>query len=247
MTQHVAAGGGDISQKLTEAMNPHVVWNFQIGGTQIAITDALITMWIVMAVIMILTLILVRKFQAVPQKAQNVIEFLVEMINNSTKGMLHHHWRPYAPYFGTILIFLMFANVISIFNIFPFFHLRPPTKNINITFCMALISIVLVLISGIRYKGFVGWLKSFLEPTPIMLFFKILDYFIRPLSLSLRLFGNILGAFIMMELLYMAMASFIPPVVIPAAFSLYFDIFDGMLQAYIFMFLTSLYIAEAIE
>jgi F-type H+-transporting ATPase subunit a len=79
-------------------------------------------------------------------------------------------------------------------------------------------------------------------PVPVMLPFNILEYFIKPLSLALRLFGNILGAFIVMELIYMAL-----PVVAPAALSLYFDLFDGVLQAYVFMLLTSLYIAEAVE
>jgi F-type H+-transporting ATPase subunit a len=112
----------------------------------------------------------------------------------------------------------------------------------NLTVTMALMSILLVIFASIRIKGLKGWLRYHIEPIPIILPFKLLDYFIRPLSLSMRLFGNILGAFIVMELLYVAM-----PMVLPAAFSIYFDLFDGMLQAYVFVFLTSLYIAEAIE
>ena len=74
--------------------------------------------------------------------------------------------------------------------------------------------------------------------TPI----NILELAIKPLSLCMRLFGNVLGAFIIMELL-----KSVVPVVVPAVFSLYFDLFDGILQAYVFVFLTSLYIKEAIE
>ncbi|MBS6646956.1 MAG: F0F1 ATP synthase subunit A, partial [Clostridiaceae bacterium] len=74
--------------------------------------------------------------------------------------------------------------------------------------------------------------------TPI----NILELFIRPLSLCMRLFGNVLGAFVVMELIKMVI-----PVAVPAAFSCYFDIFDGLIQAYVFVFLTSLFIKEAIE
>ena len=80
------------------------------------------------------------------------------------------------------------------------------------------------------------------EPVAIVTPFNILDVFTRPLSLCMRLFGNVLGAFVIMELL-----KIVCPPVIPAVFSLYFDIFDGLLQAYVFVFLTSLYIKEAVE
>ena len=87
-----------------------------------------------------------------------------------------------------------------------------------------------------------GWLHSFLEPIAIVTPFNILDLITRPLSLCMRLFGNVLGAFVIMKLIEQVL-----PVVLPAVFSLYFDLFDGLLQAYVFVFLTSLYIKEAIE
>jgi F-type H+-transporting ATPase subunit a len=74
--------------------------------------------------------------------------------------------------------------------------------------------------------------------------FNILDLVTRPLSLCMRLFGNVLGAFVIMKLLELAMPA---PVIVPAVFSIYFDLFDGILQAYVFVFLTSLYIKEEIE
>jgi F-type H+-transporting ATPase subunit a len=107
---------------------------------------------------------------------------------------------------------------------------------------MAIMSIVLILFAGIRFKGIKGWLKSFIEPVPFLLPFKILEYGIKPLSLCLRLFGNILAAFIIMELVYFAF-----PMIVPGVLSIYFDLFDGILQAYVFVFLTSLFIGEAVE
>ena len=87
-----------------------------------------------------------------------------------------------------------------------------------------------------------GWLKSFAEPMPIVLPINVLEIFIKPLSLCMRLFGNVLGSFVIMELIKII----IPPV-LPAVFSCYFDIFDGLIQAYVFVFLTALFIKEATE
>lgn len=259
----------DLSKYLQEAMGSHVVFTipfpFKTDGILkdgIPIYDSIITMWIVMAVLIILALIFTRNLKKIPEGKQNAAEILVNFINSFTKDNLGHHWKHFAPYLGTVLLFLVISNIISIFSIIPSFEqlaklthlgffenlkefsyeIKPPTKDINVTVCMALMSIILVIGSGIRFKGMKGWLKSFVKPIPVMLPFNILDYFIRPLSLSLRLFGNILGAFIIMELIYIAAGA-----VIPAAFSIYFDLFDGALQAYIFVFLTSIYIAEAIE
>ena len=81
-----------------------------------------------------------------------------------------------------------------------------------------------------------------MQPVPVLLPLNILEIFIKPLSLCMRLFGNVLGAFIIMELL-----KIVAPVVVPGLFSLYFDLFDGGIQAYVFVFLTSLFIAEETE
>ena len=77
---------------------------------------------------------------------------------------------------------------------------------------------------------------------PIILPINILELFIKPLSLCMRLFGNVLGAFVIMELLKLVV-----PAVVPVVFSLYFDIFDGLIQAYVFVFLTGLFMKEAME
>ncbi len=232
-----------MGDKLIQAMEPHDLFTINLFGLKIPISDVVVTMWIVMAVMIILSIVLTRKLTTVPNKKQNVVEWIVEFINNMVKDAIGaHHWKAFAPYLGTVLLFLVFANTISLFNIIPGFHLRPPTRNINVTACMAVMSIGVAIFAGIRYKKFGGWLKSFAKPTPVMLPFNILDYFIKPTSLALRLFGNILGAFIVMELIYMAL----PPIA-PAFLSIYFDLFDGILQAYVFVFLTSIYIAEALE
>ncbi len=235
-----------MGEKLAHAMEPQIAFVMNLFGFEIPVTDLVVTMWIIMAIMIILAIFLTRKLSIVPNKRQNIAELIVELINNMVKDAIPHHWKAFAPYLGTVVLFLVFANTVSIFNIIPGaeegFKLRPPTRNINVTVCFAVMSICVVIFAGIRYKGVGGWIKSFAQPTPIMLPFNILDYVIKPTSLALRLFGNILGAFIVMELIYMAL-----PIFAPAVLSLYFDLFDGILQAYVFMLLTSIYISEALE
>ena len=139
------------------------------------------------------------------------------------------------PMVGTIGIVLICCNTIS------FFHLPPPAKNIAFPFAMAVFAIGYVIVTSIRFVGFKGFGRSFVDPMPFMLPFKILDFFIKPISLALRLFGNVFGAFILMEFL-----GIVIPIVVPGVFSLWFDLMDGILQAVVFSYLTTSYIGEVV-
>jgi len=250
----------NLGEELINAISPQNLLNINIFGISIPVSDTVVITWVLMLVIITAAFILTRSMKVIPEGKQNFIEWVVEAINSFARTNIGHHWEHFAAYLGTVLLFLLVANTISVFSVIPsaeemynLTHLeifekipsitiRPPTRDINVTSCMAIMSIILVLFSGIIIKKPAGWIRSFVEPIPVIAPFKVLDYFIRPLSLCFRLFGNILGAFIIMELIYFAV-----PVMVPAGLSVYFDLFDGALQAYIFAFLTSLYIAEAIE
>lgn len=217
---------------LNESLQPEVT---NLFGFEIS--TAIVTTWGIMAVLMILTLIFVRNLKVVPtSKSQIVVEMLVNFINNFFTDILGPDGRQYIPYLGTVLIYIVVANISGIFGVVP------PTKDLNVTAALAIMSIILIEFSGIRKKGIKGWLKSFIEPMPILLPINILEVGIRPLSLCMRLFGNVLGAD-----LVMLMIKFILPAVIPMVFSMYFDFFDGAIQAYVFVFLTSLFMAEKME
>ena len=152
------------------------------------------------------------------------------------EGLLGEEGKCYIPYLMSVGLFIGIANVIGLFGF------KPPTKDLNCTIALALMSIILVEAAGIRAKGVKKWAKGFTQPVAIITPINILEIFIRPFSLCLRLFGNVLGAFVIMELI-----KAVVPMVVPLVFSFYFDIFDGLIQAYVFVFLTSLYIKEAIE
>ena len=139
------------------------------------------------------------------------------------------------PYLVSVALYIGCSNLIGVFGI------KPPTKDLNVTAALALMSIVLIEYAGIHARGGLGFLKSLAAPTPIMTPMNILEIAIRPTSLCMRLFGNVLGAFVIMELIKLVV-----PVFVPAVFSLYFDLFDGLIQTYVFVFLTSLFMKESI-
>ena len=152
------------------------------------------------------------------------------------EGILGEEGKGYAPYLTSVLMYLGVANLLGILGF------KPPTKDLNVTAALALMSIVLIETAGIRVKGLKGWLKSFTEPIAIVTPINIMEVFIKPLSLCMRLFGNVLGAFVIMKLI-----EYILPVGLPVLFSAYFDIFDGLIQVVCICLPDRLFIKESIE
>ena len=171
-----------------------------------------------------------------PGKPQLCLEMAVEFLNGFTKNNMGAHGPDFAPYLGTISLYILLCNIIGIFG------LVPPTKDLNVTAALAIMSAVLIYGAQFRYHGLRGGLKKFMEPMPLLLPINLMEVIIRPLSLCMRLFGNVLGAFIIMELIKLAI-----PAILPMALSMYFDVFDGIIQTIVFVFLTALFTAETIE
>ena len=189
-----------------------------------------------MAVLVILCKIFVRNLKTVPTGAQLLIEMLITWLNNFFVDIMGQKGKKYLPFLETLIIYIGVSNVIGLFG------LRPPTKDLNVTAGLAIMSIIYIQYCGIKEKGVKRWLRSFKEPMPLLLPINIMELIIKPLSLCMRLFGNVLGAFVIMELVKLCI-----PVGVPLILSLYFDVFDGLIQAYVFVFLTSLFMAEAME
>ena len=226
----------DMAAELVARLNVDTAFTIPIfGGIQIA--ESVVISWVVMAVLVLLSLILTSGMNVWnPGKRQVLAETAVNWRDGFTKDMLGPDATEYSEYISTVLLFIGLSNIMGLFG------MKPPTKDMNVTIALAVMSIVLIEAAGIRRKGGKGWLKSFTQPIAIVTPINILEIFIRPLSLCMRLFGNVLGSFVIMELIEMIL-----PVALPLVFSMYFDIFDGFIQAYVFVFLTSLFIAEAAE
>lgn len=206
-------------------------------GNGIGISESTVVSWIVMAVIILLCVILGSNLKIDHiSKRQAAAEFIVTKLEGIINGITGPGGKDYTCYLFTVLLYLGLSNIMGVFGF------KPPTKSLIVTAALAVMSILLVEIAGIRARGPGGWLHSFIEPVPVVLPFNLLDLITRPLSLCMRLFGNVLGAFVVMELL-----NHVTKVLIPAVLGLYFDFFDGLLQAYVFVCLTGMYIKEATE
>ena len=227
---------GNLSEFLMEELEAATAFTIPIfGGIDVA--ESTVISWVIMAIIMILTLVLTRNMKVEnPGKLQVGVEYVVESLQNIVRGIVGHEGERYVPYLATVLVFLGISNVFAVTG------MKPPTKDLNVSAAVALMSIVLVQIASIRQNRVKGWLKGFTKPIAVVTPINIMELAIRPLSLCMRLFGNVPGAFVVMKLL-----EHLVPVILPAVFSLYFDFFDGLIQAYVFVFLTGLFIKEAIE
>ena len=223
-------------ESLMEELNCNVVFTIPLFGG-IDVMESVVVTWIIMAIMMIASLILVHglKVRNISKK-QAALESGMSFIYDFFEGLLGKEGKAYIPYLITVVIYIGIANMIGLLGF------KSPTKDLNVTVSLAVMSIVLVEVAGIRKKGVRGWIKSCAEPIAIIAPINVLELFIRPLSLCMRLFGNVLGAIVVMALI-----KHLLPLIVPLPFSFYFDIFDGVIQAYVFVFLTSLYIKEAIE
>lgn len=225
----------DLASEILSQLDNKISFVIPIFGG-LPVPKSVVISWGVMIVLMVLTLIFVRNLSVVPKGPQIIVEALVGFIYNFFDDILGEEGRRYVPWLGTITIYIGCVNLVGLFG------LTPPTKDLNVTAGLAFMSIILIEYSGIHAKGAKGWAKSFAEPMPLLAPINILEIFIRPLSLCMRLFGNVLGAFVVMELI-----KIVVPGVVPVVFSFYFDVFDGLIQAYVFVFLTSLFMKEKME
>ena len=235
-----------------ETLEIKTLFTLTLAGRAVPITETVIISWAIMLILIIASLVLTRKLKEFPSGPQALLEAAVEFLNNFAKDQFGSFSKYLGPYMGALFLFLLLANIIGFLSpvevkafgreFIPPFMVRPPTKDINVTAALAVISISLLLVCGFAARGFRGWFKHLLHPFPVMLPFNIMEYGIRLFSLALRLFGNILGCYVMMHLV-----AGVFPVALPMVFSLYFDFFDGTIQAVIFVFLSSLYISEAVK
>lgn len=210
---------------------------FEIGGQ--VITETVVVTWIIMAIIMIFVTVATRKKDKIPTGLQNFIEFLVDTINGLVDTTMGPKCSVYRPYMGTIVIFIALANIIGLFG------LRPPTADLNTTMALSIITFLMIQYAGLRTKK-AGYFKGFFEPMPFLFPLNVIGELANPISLGFRLFGNIVGGLVIMSLLYGALGvlAFFP---VPAVLHVYFDLFSGLLQSFIFMMLTMVLVSMARE
>lgn len=219
-------------------------YSYKIFGHELWLTTTHIST-IIIAVIMItfaiVANIVIRKADPnqVPGKFLNFIELIVEMLDKMTlSSMGKKHGHQFTNYIGTLFIFILLSNLAGLIG------LRSPTADYGVTFGLALITFVLIHYNGFKYQKF-GHIKSLFEPV-LLAPINIIGELATPLSLSLRLFGNVLSGTVMLALIYGLVPKLILTCISPimAGAHVYFDIFSGAIQTYVFCMLTMTFISQ---
>ncbi len=229
--------GGGILDKLKEVLAESMAGTPAVSVFGLfSVPQSVVVTWILMALLTGASLILTRGMQRIPNGRQTLLELAVGTFNHFCEENLGRHWLVFAPWLFTVAVYIAAANLSGLIG------LAPPTRDLAVTAALALMSMLLIYGAQFRFRGLGGGLKKFAQPTPVLLPINLMEVFIRPLSLCMRLFGNVLAAYVIME-----MIKTLAPAVVPVAFSLYFDIFDGLIQTLVFVFLTALFLGESIE
>lgn len=220
---------------------------FKLFGQTLYFTTTHICLSIVFVVLVVFAIVANRAIKkADPEKAPsgfvNVIELLVETLDKLlVDSMGAKHGPKFANYIGSLFSLLLLCNLSGLLG------LRPPTADFGVTFPLALISWFLIQYNGIKYQK-MDKLKSLFEPIFVFFPVNLISEFSTPISMSLRLFGNIFSGTIMMALIYglLKVGTVSLAIAWPAALHAYLDVFAGALQAYVFIMLTMVFIYNAI-
>lgn len=206
------------------------------------VTGEVITMWIILAVIAVLSLIVTRNLKERPGKFQNMVETGIEYLDNFFSGIIgKHHARKYFFFLGSLFIFIIVANYTGLIpGVGLTEFIKAPTVSLSVTLGLGIVTFFFLQIAGLRV-GVKHYFKRFVSPIAVMLPLLILDEFIKPASLALRLFGNVFGEETVLHNLYDLLPIGVP--VIMMALSVLFC----AIQAVVFTMLVSIYLEEAIE
>jgi len=215
----------------------------KIGGIEVRITDTVVSTWIIMGLLIIFAIIVrikYRNFKEMPKGFQNVIEAIVELFDNYLRSTAGERLMSIGNWFFTVFVFVLLSNLSGLIP-----GIRPPTADWSFTVALALMTFALTHIMGAKFrKG--EYLKSFFSPMFLFFPVNLIGELARPISISFRLFGNMLSGLIMMTLLY-SMTPMLARFIFPAALHAYFDVFAGVLQTYIFVTLSLSFITSSSE
>lgn len=202
------------------------------------INATLVWTWVLMLVLAIGARLITRKLSSDTRisRWQSVLEILVSGMMKQVKEIGLPHPEKYIGFIGTIFVFIAFASLCTIFPVY-----EPPTGSLSTTAALALSVFIAVPVLGIEEQGLRGYLRTYLEPTPLMLPFNIIGELSRTLAMAIRLFGNMMSGTMILSILLV-----ITPFIFPIVMSL-LGLLTGMVQAYIFGIITTVYITAAMQ
>lgn len=239
--------------------NIHVIKTLRIFGLEFRFTDSLWYACWIAAFLIIAAVILNRKLRRVdpmakPKGIQNLLEYAVSTLDNFAVGTMGPVGHKFSAFYGSMFLYILLCNLSGLFVWFRISpaeskvwieFMRPPTADLAVTLSLALITFFMTQGFGLKAKGLKGWLKGFTEPVTLLTPINLIGEVANPISLSFRLMGNVLAGTIIMALYY-GMLPMLAYIISPAL-HFYFDLFAGVLQSFIFVMLSMIYVSGAME
>lgn len=222
----------------------HGLFQYELFGQKLWITTTHVSSLIVMLALIIFGIVVKIKVSKVrpednPSGLISACEIIVEKLDDMViSSMGEKQYRKFVNYIGTIFAFILLSNISGLFG------LRPPTADYGVTLPMAIITFCLIHYNHFKYQKIKGVIADLCDPWPIWAPINIIGDMAVPVSLSLRLFANVLSGTVIMALIYALLSKF--AIIWPAALHFYFDLFSGAIQTYVFCMLTMTYITNAI-
>ena len=209
-------------------------------GQEVYLTTTHISLLIICTGLIVFALVVRLKLKDTdgkPGALQNAAELMVEMLDGMVHGSMGKKGIPYRNYIGTLFMFLLLSNLSGLLG------LRPPTADYGVTLGLGLITFFIVQTNNIRYNK-IGAFTDLFKPLPFLFPINLIGEIATPISLSLRLFGNVLAGTVIMALIYALLSKI--AFFWPGVLHVYFDIFSGAIQAYVFCMLTMVFIGNKI-
>lgn len=228
-----------------EVTGPKIIWSFDVAGVTINITETIVLGWLVIAIITAFVLWITHDMKKVPSKKQVIAEQIVTTVNKLVDENMGKNHRKYSPYIATLFSYSILGSLISLLG------LRSVTADFNTTLTWALITFVFITYAKIKTNHIGGYLKGYFSPIFVMAPLNVISEVSTPVSMAFRHFGNIAGGMVITSLIYFALTGLsnaiglpipILTIGVPAVLSVYFDLFSGFMQAYIFISLSMAFI-----
>jgi F-type H+-transporting ATPase subunit a len=210
----------------------NIFWEWGI----VKLNATIVFTWLVMIILTVGSWLVTRKLSTGPQisRWQNLLETIVTLVKDQIREVTDQEPGPYLPFIGTLFLYIFMANLLVILPGY-----EPPTASLSTTGALAISVFVAIPIYGIGQRGFIAYLKHYLEPTAFMLPFRIISEISRTVALAVRLFGNIMSGSLIVAIIFSIMPFFIPILL------QLLGLVIGAIQAYIFAILATVYIASA--
>ena len=231
-----------LSQEAEVDFMIHGVFSYNLFGQELWITTTHICTLIVLLVIVTFCIAanrVMKRASEVPGGFQNIVELVVEKLDGMVESVMGKNASRFANYIGTIFIFILLSNISGLFG------LRPPTADYGVTFPLGVMTFAIIHFNKFKHQKVSGVIKGLCNPWVFWAPINIIGDLAVPISLSLRLFANVLSGTVMMALVYALLSKI--AIIWPAALHVYFDLFSGAIRTYVFCMLTMTYVNDAIE